>query len=268
MKTYRDGVRQQLRRAIREIWPAAFFVCVLILVWELFLVVTGMPKYVLPPLHQVLYIAFVKAGSVFLPAAMVTVQEIVLGFFFGVATGLAVGTAIFHVKLLRRGLLPLIVASQAIPVIAIAPILIIWFGFGLTPKVIVVTLISFFPVAINTIAGFTSVERDALNLMHSLDATPWQIFFKVRFPAALPGIFAGIKNAAGIAAIGAIVGEWVGSDTGLGPVMIAANSAFLTGDIFAAIVYLAAMAVALFLAVVLVERVAIPWYFLAQEHRD
>jgi ABC-type nitrate/sulfonate/bicarbonate transport system permease component len=254
-----------MRNFISASWPAAMFVVGLIVVWELFLVVTGMPNYVLPPLHHIIAIGFAKAEGVFLPAAWVTLQEILLGFAFGVVVGLATGTAIFHSSFLRRGLLPLVVASQAIPVIAIAPILVIWFGFGMAPKVIVAALISFFPVTVNTIAGFASVEPDALSLMHSLDSSPWQIFSKVRFPAALPYIFAGAKNAAAISAIGAIVGEWVGSDVGLGPVMIAANSAFLTGDIFAAIIYLAFMAIGLFLAVVAVERLAIPWYFLTRE---
>jgi ABC-type nitrate/sulfonate/bicarbonate transport system permease component len=246
-----------------ESWPAFFLIGIAITIWELFLVVTGMPKYILPPLHKIFAIAIEKAPDVFLPAAAVTAQEIVLGFIVGISMGFLFGVAIFHVNFLRRGLLPLVVASQAVPVIAIAPILIIWFGFGLAPKVIVAALICFFPVTINTMAGFASVERDALNLMHSLDATPWQIFSKVRFPAALPNIFAGMKNAAAISAIGAIVGEWVGSDKGLGPVMIAANSAFLTEDIFAAILYLAAMAITLFLLTLLAERLVIRWYFIS-----
>lgn len=263
-----SNVIKRIRGVFVESWPLAVIIISVIVVWELFIVVTGMPKYVLPPLHEIIVICFVKAHDVFLPAAWVTLQEIVLGFLFGTSTGAALGIAIFHSTFLRRGLLPLVVASQAIPVIAIAPILIIWFGFGMTPKVIVAALISFFPVVVNTISGLRSVELEAVNLMDSLDATPWQKFAKMRFPAALPHIFAGLKNAAAISAIGAIVGEWVGSDTGLGPVMIAANSAFLTGDIFAAIIYLAIMAIALFLTVAAVERLSIPWYYLVREKRE
>jgi ABC-type nitrate/sulfonate/bicarbonate transport system permease component len=232
--------------------------------WELFIVVTGMPRYVLPPLHEIVQVGIAKADAVFLPAAWVTLQEISLGFFFGVSVGLTLGIAIFHSSVLSRGLLPLVVASQAIPVIAIAPILIIWFGFGMAPKVMVATLIAFFPVVVNTIAGLGSVDREVINLMRSLDATRWHVFSKVRFPAALPHIFSGLKNAAAISAIGAIVGEWVGADVGLGPVMIAANSAFQTADIFAAILYLSVMSITLFLIVLGVERVAIPWYFIAR----
>jgi putative hydroxymethylpyrimidine transport system permease protein len=261
------NVWRYVAKTLVESWPAFFLMGVVVVIWELFLVVTGMPKYILPPLHKIFAVAVYKAPDVFLPAALVTAQEILLGFFFGVASGFLMGVAIFHVNFLRRGLLPIVVASQAVPVIAIAPILIIWFGFGLAPKVIVAALICFFPVTINTMVGFASVEPDALNLMHSLDATGWQIFWKVRFPAALPNIFAGMRNTAAISAIGAVVGEWVGADKGLAPVIIAANSAFLTEDIFAAILYLAAMAIALFLATIVAERVAIPWYFVSRRRQ-
>jgi ABC-type proline/glycine betaine transport system permease subunit len=123
----------------------------------------------------------------------------------------------------------------------------------------------FFPVAINTITGFASVDRDMINLMRSLNANGRQIFCKVQLPAALPFIIAGIKNAAAISAIGAIVGEWVGAKDGLGPVMIAANAGFKTATVFAAIFYLAIMAMALFLATGVVERFAMPWYFIGRQ---
>ena len=133
---------------------------------------------------------------------------------------------------MRQALLPLILGSQAIPSLAIAPVLVIWFGFGMEPKVIITALIVFFPVFVNTFAGFSSIERDSVSLMDSLGATQWQVFSKVRFPGSLPYIFTGLKIAATISPIGAIVGEWVGSHEGLGPVMIAANAAFKTHVVF------------------------------------
>ena len=152
--------------------------------------------------------------------------------------------------------------------IAIAPILILWFGFGITPKVIVVALITFFPVCVNTITGLASVEIDAINLMRSFGASERQLFTKVRFPAALPFIFAGVKNAAAISAIGAIVGEWVGAHEGLGPVMIAANAGFKTGDrvlppssIWRSWRYRCSCLVGL------VERLVMPWHFLTREKK-
>jgi ABC-type nitrate/sulfonate/bicarbonate transport system permease component len=254
-------------RAARQALPLVAVLASVVAFWELFIYVTGEPAYVLPPLHQVVFVAITQAPDKLLPAAWVTLQEMLIGFACGVALGLVLGAAIHHSKLIRQGLLPIVIGSQSIPVIAIAPILIIWFGFDMGPKIIMTAVITFFPVAVNTIAGFAAVDPDMINLMRSLDASDWQIFRKVRLPAASPFIFAGVRNSAAISAIGAIVGEWVGADEGLGPVMIAANAGFKTTVVFAAILYLAIMAVALFLAVGLIERVAMPWHFVARQRR-
>ncbi len=240
----------------------------ILLFWEFFGALTGEPAYVLPPLHQIVAVGIERAPDRFLPAAFVTLQEMLVGFALGIIVGFTLATAVFHSSIVRRALLPIIISSQAIPVIAIAPVLIIWFGFDMTPKVIVTAIICFFPVVVNTLAGFASVDRDAINLMRSFGASPWQIFAKVRFPAAAPFIFAGVKNAAAISAIGAIVGEWVGATDGLGPVMIAANAGFKTAVVFAAIFYLALMAIALFGLVSLIERVTLPWYFLTRDQKE
>ena len=256
-------VSQRLRNAV----PTIVALGLIVAVWELFIVVTGEPEYVLPPLHRIVETGIKHATDRFLPNAWVTLVEMLLGFGLGVSAGLALGTVIFHSRLLRQALLPIVISTQAIPVIAIAPILILWFGFGITPKVIVVALICFFPVCVNTISGLASVEMDAINLMRSFGATERQLFTKVRFPAALPFIFTGVKNAAAISAIGAIVGEWVGAHEGLGPVMIAANAGFKTAIVFAAIFYLAIMAISLFLLVGLVERIVMPWHFLTREKK-
>lgn len=263
MATKKRGRRRFIKSVLAAV-PALVALSFIIVFWELFLVITGEEEYVLPPLSKILTVFVSEAREQFLPNAWVTLQEMLIGFGIGVSTGLILGALIFHFKLIRQALLPLVISSQAIPVIAIAPILIIWFGFGATPKIIVVALITFFPVAVNTIAGFESVERDAVNLMNSFGASGWQIFTKVRLPAALPYIFAGVRNAAAISAIGAIVGEWVGAHEGLGPVIIAANSGFNTDVVFAAIFYLAIMAVGMFLIVGLIARLAMPWYYLSR----
>jgi ABC-type nitrate/sulfonate/bicarbonate transport system permease component len=251
-----------LRRHVGNAVPTLIVIAAIILFWEFFNVITGEPEYVLPPLHKILATAIDRAGDRFLPAAWVTLQEMLFGFAFGVSSGFLLGTLIFQFETMRRALLPIVISTQAVPVIAVAPLLILWFGFGMTPKVMVAALISFFPVAINTISGLGSVERETINLMHSFGASERKIFTMVRFPAALPFIFAGIKNAAAISAIGAIVGEWVGAHEGLGPVMIAANAGFKTDVVFAAIFYLAFMAISLFLSVGIAERLAIPWHFI------
>lgn len=259
---------RRLARRIRSSLPTAIVIGIIILIWEFFNTVTGEPDYVLPPLHDIIFTGVDRAVDKFLPATWITLQEIVLGFLWGSTIGFLLGAAIFHFKTVRQAILPLVIGTQAIPVIAIAPILIIWFGFGMAPKIIVAAIIVFFPVAINTIAGFSSVDREMISLMDSMGASKWHVFSKVRFPGALPFIFAGLKNAAAIAAIGAIVGEWVGAHEGLGPVMIGANAAFKTDVVFAAIFYLAFIAVSLFVLVTLAERWLIPWNFVGRQRQE
>ncbi|HYM49872.1 MAG TPA: ABC transporter permease [Candidatus Limnocylindrales bacterium] len=242
--------------------PTGLFIG-LLAAWEAFIVVTNQPGYVVPHLTTIAGIMIARA-DILVPATWVTLQEVVAGFVLGVAAGLALAVAIAHSKVVGRAVYPIVITSQAIPVIAIAPVLVIWFGFGMLPKVLVAALICFFPVVINTTAGLLSVEREMIDLMHSLLASRWATFWKVSLPTAMPYVFVGLKNAAVISAIGAIVGEWVGAERGLGPLMIAANASFQTALVFAAITYLAAIAVVLFLLVTLAERIVIPWYFLTR----
>ena len=256
---------RRLSHALTRHLPAVAVLCAVALVWEFFTKITGEPAYILPPVSAIVRTCATLAADVLIPAAAVTLEEMLLGFVLGVGVGILLAVLLFQFALVRRSLLPIIIASQAIPVIAIAPIFILWFGFGVAPKVLMAALISFFPVVINTLAGLETVEADSVNLMRSLGASGRQIFWKLRLPSATPFMFAGIKNAAAISAIGAIVGEWVGASAGLGPVMIGANAAFKTATVFAAIFYLAAMAIALFLLVGLLEKRTIRWYYLTRK---
>lgn len=248
--------------------PTACVLLVILIIWEFFGQLTGEPAYIVPPFHAIVGVAMTQAGRTFLPAAWVTLQEMLAGFALGVLVGAASAFLVFASSLVRRAILPLVIASQAIPVIAIAPVLIIWFGFGIVPKVIVTAIICFFPVMVNTLAGLESVDGDVVRLMRSLGASGWQTFMMARLPAAQPFMFAGLKNAAAISAIGAIVGEWVGAESGLGPVMIAANAGFKTAVVFAAILYLAVMAIALFALVSGLQRVIMPWYYLTKDRKE
>ncbi|MGH7268697.1 MAG: ABC transporter permease, partial [Candidatus Rokuibacteriota bacterium] len=155
---------------------------------------------------------------------------------------------------------PVLVATQVVPKIAIAPILTIWFGFGMPPKVMMCFLISFFPVVIDSIVGLRSVEVGKLHLARSMGASPWQTFVKIRLPSALPSILGGVKIASTFAVVGAVVGEFIGADQGLGRVILIANGNFDTVTVFAAIGYLTFIGVGLFLLVDGVERLVIPWH--------
>jgi ABC-type nitrate/sulfonate/bicarbonate transport system permease component len=185
-----------------------------------------------------------------------------------VTFGYALAVLFTYSKIAERAIYPIVIASQTIPILAIAPLLVVWFGFGILPKVLVVALFGFFPVAINTVAGMSSVERDTFLLMRSFGASRWETFRRVRFPASLPFFFTGVKQAAVISVIGAVAGEWVGADKGMGPLMIAANSYLRTSLVFAAIIYLSVMAVGMFLIVSVVERLTIRWYFVNKEQRS
>src|ERR1700694_3341584 len=213
---------------LRAWWPPALAAIGVVGFWEIFVPITGEPAYVLPPLHSIVATAIQEAPEVFFPAAWITLREVLGGLLLGASAGLVLGTLVATNRIIRAAVLPMVIMSQSVPVIAMAPILIIWFGFGILPKILVAALVCFFPVAINTIAGLNATEEETLRLMRSLNASPSQVFAKVRLPMALPFVFAGLKQSAVLSVIGAIVGEWVGASEGLGPVMIAANASFNT----------------------------------------
>jgi NitT/TauT family transport system permease protein len=257
------GVRWFARQARELVWGVLLLVLFFAL-WEGIARWTNQPSYLIPTPSLIASTAAHQASQILLPATWTTLKEVVAGFGLAVAVALPLATAMAHSRTISRALNPLIVSSQTIPVIAIAPIFIIWFGFGLLPKVLIAALIAFFPVVINATAGQMSVDRETLNLLNSLGAGTWQSFFKLRFPASLPYVFIGLKQAAVISVIGAIVGEWVGATSGLGPVMLTADAAFQTPLVFAAILYLSIIGIILFGIVCLAERLVIPWHFISR----
>lgn len=191
--------------------------------------------------------------------AWVTLREILLGFLCGLAAGLGFAALLRLSDTLRRAFYPLLVASQAIPILVIAPILLVWFGFGIGPKLVVVALVCFFPIAVNTFDGLRSVDPEATKMMRSLDASRWQVLWRVEAPTALPFVFSGARIAATFAPIAAIFGEWVGADSGLG-VLIRQDSALLeTARMFAAAAILTAIALALYGLLALAERRIVTW---------
>ena len=190
---------------------------------------------------------------------LVTLEEVVVGFGLALAGGILLASAIALWRSVERAIYPFVIASQTIPVIVIAPLLLVWVGYGLTPKVIVVALIAFFPIVVNTVDGLKSVDPDVVSLMRTLGANRWQVFAKVQLPSSLPFLFSGTRVAVAISVIGAVIGEWVGSSEGLGYLMIRSKPQFLTERVFAAIAILSAMGIGLFVLVGAIERLAIPW---------
>ncbi len=186
--------------------------------------------------------------------AWVTVQEVVLGFALALVLGFGFAVALHLSDTLRRAFYPLLVASQTVPVIAIAPILVVWLGFGIGPKLAIIALVCFFPITVNTLDGLRSVDPDLPRMMRTLDAGRSQILRRVEIPSALPFLLSGAKIAAVISVIGAVFGEWSGSDEGLGHLILIAQGQLQTARVFAAVVVLSAIALILFGALALVER--------------
>ncbi|HZO06249.1 MAG TPA: ABC transporter permease [Solirubrobacterales bacterium] len=189
----------------------------------------------------------------------VTLQEIVLGFLLAVVVGVAFAVAMHFSTTVRLAANPLVIVSQTIPVIVIAPIFVIWFGFGITPKLIIIALICFFPVTVATLDGLRSADPAAIKLMRTLYASRMQTFRRVESRGALPSFFSGARIAAAIAPIGAVFAEWAGANEGLGRLILISNANFQVALTFAALVVLSAIAIALYALVALAERRIITW---------
>jgi NitT/TauT family transport system permease protein/putative hydroxymethylpyrimidine transport system permease protein len=191
--------------------------------------------------------------------AWVTLQEIVLGFLIGLAAGLAFAVALRLSETLRRAFYPLLIASQAVPIVVFAPILVIWLGFGIGPKLAIVALVCFFPIVVATLDGLRAVDPEAIKMMRTLDASRLQMLSRVEAPAALPSFFSGARIAAVFAPIGAVFGEWAGADSGLGHMILLDNGQLETAREFAAASLLIAIALALFGLLALAERHVVTW---------
>lgn len=197
--------------------------------------------------------------------AKVTLTEIVIGIVIGIALGVLLGIAIALQRVLRVALYPLVVGSQSLPVLALAPILVLWLGFGIAPKIVIVVQIIFFPVTVATIQGLSSVSSEVLVFGRSLGASSWTLFWKVRVPAMLPYFFGGLKIASSYAAVAAVIAEWTGADRGLGALMLRANSDYNTEVVFGSVVIITAIGLGLFGLATLAERKLTPW---ASANRD
>jgi ABC-type nitrate/sulfonate/bicarbonate transport system permease component len=186
--------------------------------------------------------------------AWVTFQEVLLGFALALAAGASFAVTLHRFPTLRRAFYPLMIGSQTVPIIVIAPILVVWFDYGIGPKLAIIALICFFPITVNTLDGLRSVDADLVRMMRTLDASRWQILRRVELPTALPYLFSGAKIAVAVALIAAVFAEWVGANAGLGHMIRVSYSQLLTAQTFAAVVVLSLFAVGLFGALSTLER--------------
>lgn len=249
--------------AWRTYGPPALLIGALLAIWQVAALAQTIPSYILPTPTAILAATWQNWGLI-LPHMVQTLQQVLWGMGLAIVVGVALAAAVDLSSWLRRALYPLLVASQAIPILALAPLLIIWFGFGLTPKVFIVTLFCFFPIAVNTADGLSAADPELISLLRAMGASRRQIWTKVRLPASLPYFFSGLRIAATYSVTGAIIGEWVGASQGLGIYMLRSANAFKTDQVFSTILISSLLSLALFGLVFLTERLLLPWYHSTQ----
>lgn len=252
------GYRGPFLRGARFL-PPLLLLLLLGVLWQLWTVTQRVPDFLLPGPVAIWQATWLQ-HDLLLNNTLPTLEIAVFGFVFALALGFFLAVAIRFSHALELILYPIVIASQTVPVVALAPILVVLLGFTVLPKLIVVCLICFFPIVVNTVDGFRGVDRDLINMMRTLGASRWRLFRDVELPSALPYLFSGAKVAVTFSVVGALFGEWVGSSEGLGWLMIQEQAQLDTAMIFSAIAMLILMGVGLFVLVVLAERLLLPWH--------
>ena len=238
---------------------AAIAFAVVLVVWEAAVFLLRVPQYLLPPPHMVA-IDLAEHWPRVLNHAAATGQAILAGFLLAIAISIPLAFAIAYSRAIERSVYPVIVVLQIVPKIAIAPLFIIWFGFGFTPKLLLVFLLSFFPIVVSSIAGFKSLDPEVTDLARSTGANRMMMFTRIQLPQALPQIFTGLKVGAALSATAAVVAEFVASSSGLGYLLMEYNANLETPMVFGIIIVLSALGLLVYYAVELIERLAIPWH--------
>ena len=233
--------------------PAAICLGLLLVAWQLIVTTLRISDFILPAPLEILKVT-VRFFPQLLRHTWTTTAEILLGFAIGNAVAVAMAVFIVNSRLVERVLYPLIIASQTIPKVAVAPLFLIWFGSGLTPKVVITAIVCFFPTVVNTVQGFRATDERAVDLLRLVAASRRQVFVKLQFPSALPYFFAGLKISIALAVIGAIIGEWVGANSGLGYLIMYSTQTLRTDLMFAALFVVSILGILLYLVAVLFER--------------
>ena len=257
-------MKRKLRSTTSSKAPAVAAVLILLAVWELASVSGLVPRYMLPSPVDV-WKAFVRDLPALGSNLAVTLQEAFIGLALGVSIGFLFAVAMDAFEVLYKAFYPILVITQTIPTVAIAPLLVLWFGYEMTPKVVLIVLVTFFPVTVGVLDGFKSVDRDAVGLLRSMGAGRWQIFRYLKFPWALPQFFSGLRIAAAYSVVGAVISEWLGGFSGLGVYMTRVKKAFAFDKMFAVIFLISAVSLALMALVGLAERKCMPYRHLDEK---
>lgn len=244
--------------AIAEKLPAAIALLGIIVIWQIVCMTGLVPSYMLPSPVQVIKALINDFGTIMFHASF-TLQETLYGLLIGIALSFIGATLMDRFGVIDRAFYPLMIITQTIPTIAIAPILVLWFGFDMAPKIILVVITTYFPIAIGLLDGYKSVDKDEIDLMRSMGAGNVDIFRHVKFPAALPHFFSGLKIASSYAVVGAVVSEWLGGFNGLGVYMTRMRKAYAFDNMFAVIILIIVISLLLLLLVHLISRASMPW---------
>ncbi len=259
--------RRALGVRLGHIWPPALVLIVLAVAWELITTALAVSSSVLPGPALVLEATWKDRANLW-PAVWTTTKEAVLGILLASLVALVLALAIDWSRTIRRSLYPLMVTSQTLPIIVLAPLVVIWFGFGTAPKIGLVALFTFFPIAVGMVQGLASADPDSMALLRTMGATRRQLLLRVRMPSAIPQTFTGLKVAVTYAYVSAIFAEYVGAEQGLGVYMQASKNALRTELVFGAILVTTLLTLALFVTVTLLERLAMPWRRPSQREVD
>jgi NitT/TauT family transport system permease protein len=255
----RTSARARGRSLLEELWRPLLLLLALGLGWWLITRFELVAPYLVPSPGRT-WSTLVDNGSYLWDNTLVTLWETLAGFALAAVLGIAAAVVMVYSVTVERTLYPLLLFAQVIPKIAIAPLFVVWMGFGPSPKILVAVLMAFFPVVISSVAGLRSVDPEMLELASTMGSKPVQTFRKIRFPAALPHIFSGLKVAVTLAVTGAVVGEFVGSNEGLGYVILQANGNMDTPMLFAGLIIMSAVGVLLFALTEVAERLLLPWH--------
>jgi NitT/TauT family transport system permease protein len=244
---------------LHRAWRPALLLAAVVVLWWGVTAIGLVPSYLVPSPSATIE-SIVDNPGYYWENTMVTGGETVLGFVLATAIGVLAAVVMVRSPTVERTLYPLLLFAQVIPKIAVAPLFVVWLGFGLAPKIVVAVLMAFFPVVISMVTGLRSVDPEMLELSATMGAGPSRTFRRIRFPASLPYLFSGLKVAATMAVTGAVVGEFVGADTGLGNVILQANGNVDTPTLFAGLLLMSLLGVALFAVVELLEHILLPWH--------
>lgn len=256
-------MKRKSQNITNKLWSISA-VLVIALIWQMVSMLGIVEAFLLPAPMDVLR-ALITEFPTLMEHTVVTLTEAFWGLVFGILLGFVTAVLMDHFEILYRAFYPILVISQTIPTVAIAPLLVLWFGYEMAPKIILIVITTFFPIAVGLLNGFRSVDKDSVNLLRAMSGTQWQIFRYIKFPAALGQFFSGLRISASYAVVGAVISEWLGGFSGLGVYMTRVKKAFSFDKMFAVILLISLISLLLMKAVDLIQKKCMPWEFLEKE---